>query len=295
MHTGVSTMFAARRRPWNGRMTNTTQNLTLVLGAQGTTGRRVAERLAARGVATRLGSRSGLPPFDWADERTWPAVLDGVSAAYLVYYPDLVAPEALERVGGFAASAAKAGAERLVLLSGRGEAAAQQAEQAVMAAGASWTIVRSAFFAQNFSEKGFEEFIRAGTVALPAPEVGEPFVDADDIADVVVAALTEDGHTGQIYEVTGPRLLSFADAVAEIATACGRLIAYARITAEEFVDGLVTHGVPVEEAHVFAEIFGTVLDGRNAHLTDGVQRALGRPPRDFATYAATTAATDVWR
>ena len=295
MHTGVSTMFAARRRPWNGRMTNTTQNLTLVLGAQGTTGRRVAERLAARGVATRLGSRSGLPPFDWADERTWPAVLDGVSAAYLVYYPDLVAPEALERVGGFAASAAKAGAERLVLLSGRGEAAAQQAEQAVMAAGASWTIVRSAFFAQNFSEKGFEEFIRAGTVALPAPEVGEPFVDADDIADVVVAALTEDGHTGQIYEVTGPRLLSFADAVAEIATACGRPIAYARITAEEFVDGLVTHGVPVEEAQVFAEIFGTVLDGRNAHLTDGVQRALGRPPRDFATYAATTAATDVWR
>ena len=295
MHTGVSTMFAARRRPWNGRMTNTTQNLTLVLGAQGTTGRRVAERLAARGVATRLGSRSGLPPFDWADERTWPAVLDGVSAAYLVYYPDLVAPEALERVGGFAASAAKAGAERLVLLSGRGEAAAQQAEQAVMAAGASWTIVRSAFFAQNFSEKGFEEFIRAGTVALPAPEVGEPFVDADDIADVVVAALTEDGHTGQIYEVTGPRLLSFADAVAEIATACGRPIAYARITAEEFVDCLVTHGVPVEEAHVFAEIFGTVLDGRNAHLTDGVQRALGRPPRDFATYAATTAATDVWR
>ena len=295
MHTGVSTMFAARRRPWNGRMTNTTQNLTLVLGAQGTTGRRVAERLAARGVATRLGSRSGLPPFDWADERTWPAVLDGVSAAYLVYYPDLVAPEALERVGGFAARAAKAGVERLVLLSGRGESAAQQAEQAVMAAGASWTIVRSAFFAQNFSEKGFEEFIRAGTVALPAPEVGEPFVDADDIADVVVAALTEDGHTGQIYEVTGPRLLSFADAVAEIATACGRPIAYARITAEEFVDGLVTHGVPVEEAHVFAEIFGTVLDGRNAHLTDGVQRALGRPPRDFATYAATTAATDVWR
>ena len=295
MHTGVSTMFAARRRPWNGGMTNTTENLTLVLGAQGTTGRRVAERLAARGVATRLGSRSGLPPFDWADELTWPAVLDGVSAAYLVYYPDLVAPEALERVGGFAASAAKAGAERLVLLSGRGEAAAQQAEQAVMAAGASWTIVRSAFFAQNFSEKGFEEFIRAGTVALPAPEVGEPFVDADDIADVVVAALTEDGHADQIYEVTGPRLLSFADAVAEIAAACGRPIAYARITAQEFVDGLVTHGVPVEEAHVFAEIFGTVLDGRNAHLTDGVQRALGRPPRDFATYAATTAATDVWR
>ena len=170
------------------RMTST--DLTLVLGAHGTTGRRVASRLAARGVATRLGSRSGEPPFDWVNERTWPAVLDGVSAAYVVYYPDLVAPEALERVRRFATLAADAGVGRLVLLSGRGEKAAEQAEQAVMSAGTAWTIVRSAFFAQNFSEKGFEEFIRSGTVALPAPEVGEPFVDADDIADVVVAAVT---------------------------------------------------------------------------------------------------------
>ena len=295
MGSGVSTMFAERRDPWNGVMTNTTQNLTLILGAQGTTGSRVAERLAARGVATRLGSRSGLPPFDWADERTWPAVLDGVSAAYLVYHPDLIAPEALERVRGFATLAAKSDVGRLVLLSGRGEEAAREAEQAVMAAGTSWTIVRSAFFAQNFSEKGLEEFIRSGMVALPALEVGEPFVDVEDIADVVAAALTEDCHAGEVYEVTGPRLLSFGDAVAEISAACGRPIRYARITAEEFIDGLIGQGMPAEEAHVFAEIFDTVLDGRNAHLADGVQRALGRPPRDFAAYAATTAATDVWR
>lgn len=199
------------------------------------------------------------------------------------------------RVRGFATLAAKSDLGRLVLLSGRGEEAAREAEQAVMAAGTSWTIVRSAFFAQNFSEKGFEEFIRSGMVALPAPEVGEPFVDVEDIADVVAAALTEDCHAGEVYEVTGPRLLSFGDAVAEISAACGRPIGYARITAEEFIDGLIGQGMPAEEAHVFAEIFDTVLDGRNAHLTDGVQRALGRPPRDFAAYAATTAATDVWR
>ena len=296
MRSVASTMLATRTVDLTGVMTpaTTPQNLTLVLGAQGTTGRRVASRLAARGIATRLGSRSGEPRFDWADERTWPAVLDGVRAAYLVYYPDVVAPEAVERVHGFALRAARAGAERLVLLSGRGEEAAQRAEQAVMGVGTAWTVVRSAFFAQNFSEKGFEEFIRSGTVGLPAPEVGEPFVDAEDIADVVVAALTEDGHAGQVYEVTGPRLLRFDEAVAEIAAACGRPIGYARITAEEFVDGLVGQGVPAEEAHVFAEIFGTVLDGRNAHLTDGVQRALGRPPRDFAAYAAATAPTGVW-
>ena len=269
-------------------------DLTLVLGANGTTGRRVASRLAERGLATRLGSRSGEPPFDWADERTWPAVLDGVSAAYLVYYPDLVAPEALERVRRFAFLAAESGVGRLVLLSGRGEKAAEQAEQAVMAAGTAWTIVRSAFFAQNFSEKGFEDFIRSGTVALPAPEVGEPFVDADDIADVVVAALTEEGHDGQVYEVTGPQLLRFADAVADIAAAVGRPIEFRRVTADEFVEGLAAVGLPVGEAKVFAEIFETVLDGRNAILSDGVQRALGRPPRDFTEYALATAATGVW-
>jgi uncharacterized protein YbjT (DUF2867 family) len=270
------------------------ENLTLVLGANGTTGSRVTSRLAARGVPTRLGSRSGQPPFDWADERTWPAVLQGVSAAYVVYYPDLVAPEALDRVRGFTSLAARSGVERLVLLSGRGEKAAEQAEQAVMAAGPAWTVVRSAFFAQNFSEKGFEDFIRSGAVALPAPETGEPFVDAEDVADVAVAALTEDGHSGTVYEVTGPRLLPFSDAVAEIAAATGRPITYERISADEFVAGLGRLGLPEEDAHVFAEIFETVLDGRNAHLADGVQRALGRPPRDFADYAATPAATGVW-
>ena len=227
--------------------TTTSPNLTLVLGAGGTTGRRVASRLAARGVPTRLGSRTGQPPFEWADDGTWPGVLAGVSAAYLVYYPDLVAPGAVERVRGFADLAVASGVGRLVLLSGRGERAAQQAEQAVLAVDATVTIVRLAFFAQNFSEKGFEHFIRAGTVAVPAPPVGEPFVDADDIADVVVTALTEDGHAGRIYEVTGPRLLRFDEAVADIAAACGRPIDFQRITATEFIDGLVAQGLPVEE------------------------------------------------
>jgi uncharacterized protein YbjT (DUF2867 family) len=270
------------------------RKLTLVTGSSGTTGGRVATRLAERGVPTRLGSRSGSPAFDWADESSWSAVLDGVGAAYLVYYPDLVAPGAVDTIRRFAKVAVSSGVRRLVLLSGRGEEEAQRAEQAVIESGADWTIVRCAFFAQNFSEKGFEEFVRAGTVALPAPEVGEPFVDADDIADVVVAALTEDRHSGQLYELTGPRLLTFAESVAEIAAAAGRDIDYLTISTEEFIAGLVEQGIPEEEATVFAEIFGTVLDGRNAYLTNGVQRALGRPPRDFTEYARDAAATGVW-
>jgi uncharacterized protein YbjT (DUF2867 family) len=283
-----------------GRMTDTanTANLTLVLGGTGTTGRRVAHRLTALGVPVRLGSRAGRPPFDWADASTWPAVLAGVRAAYLVYHPDLVAPGAVDAVGAFARAAVAAGVRRLVLLSGRGEPEAERAERAVQevgaGAGAEVTVVRCAFFAQNFSEKGFEDLIRYGTVALPAPAVGEPFVDADDIADVVVAALTGHGHGGRCYELTGPRLLTFDRAVAEIAAAVDRPVEYRRVSGEEFVAGLVEQGVPAGEAEVFAEIFGTVLDGRNAHLADGVRRALGREPRDFADYARDAAATGVW-
>lgn len=288
-------MSPSSRSRLTGTMTNIEiSDITLVTAANGTTGRRIAARLADRGVPTRLGSRTGRPPFDWADERTWPAALDGVRAAYLAYYPDVTAPEALDRIHRFSEQAARSGVGRLVLLSGRGEETAQAVESTVMATGTGWTILRCAFFAQNFSEKGFEEFIRAGVVALPAPEIGEPFVDAEDIADVAVAALTEDGHAGEIYELTGPRLLTFADAVADIATATGRHIDYARITADEFVNGMIEQGMPAADARIFAEIFDTVLDGRNAHLGNGVQRALGRPPRDFTEYAKTAASTSVW-
>ena len=275
------------------RMTNSTRP-TLVLGATGTTGRRVADRLTARGVPVRRGSRSGRPPFDWTDESTWGPVLEGVAAAYLVYSPDLVAPGAVDVVRRFGAAALSSGVRRLVLLSGRGEPAAEAAERAVQDVAPESTIVRCAFFMQNFSEKGFGDFVRSGTVALPAPPVGEPFVDADDIADVAVAALTGDGHAGQLYELTGPRLLTFAEAVGEIATATGRHVRYLEVSAAEFVAGLVAQGVSEDDAAVFAEIFGTVLDGRNAHLADGVRRALGREPHDFGDFARSAAAAGVW-
>lgn len=204
------------------------------------------------------------------------------------------APGAVDAIRRLASAAVTAGVRRLVLLSGRGAPEAQRAEQMVLATGVEATIVRSAFFAQNFSEKGFEDFVRAGTVALPASEVGEPFIDVADLADVVIAALTEDGHAGQTYEVTGPRLLTFAEAVSEIANATGRNLEYVQVSRAEFIAVATAQEVPEHEATVFAEIFNTVLDGRNAHLTDGVRRALGREPRDFACYARDAATSRVW-
>ena len=275
-------------------MSNHTQNTTLIVGGTGKTGRRVAERLQARGVPVRIGSRSSAPPFDWEAPATWEPALRGASSAYISYFPDLAAPGAPEAIAAFTGVALRNGTRRLVLLSGRGEEEAQRAEQVLQESGADWTIVRCSWFSQNFSESFFLEPVLAGEVALPAGNVPEPFVDVEDIADVAAAALTDDGHVGQLYELTGPRLLRFEDAVGEIAQATGRPIRYVPISVEEFTAGMAQAGMPDDVVGLVAYLFTEVLDGRNAHLSDGVQRALGREPRDFADFARDTAAAGVW-
>jgi uncharacterized protein YbjT (DUF2867 family) len=266
----------------------------LLVGGYGKTGRRVADRLEARGVPVRAGSRSTMPAFDWNDETTWARALDGVGAAYVTYYPDLAAPGAAEAIAAFAQAALRAGVRRLVLLSGRGEEEALRAEQALKASGADWTIVRCAWFNQNFSESFLLDPILAGVVALPVGGVREPFVDADDIADVAAAALTDDRHVGKLYELTGPRLLSFGEALAEIAAATGRKIRLEQISASEFSNLLVAEGVPDGLVGLLLTLFAEVLDGRNESLANGVFEALGRPPRDFAGYAWDAAETGIW-
>jgi uncharacterized protein YbjT (DUF2867 family) len=266
----------------------------LVLGGRGKTGRRVAARLTARGLPVRIGSRSGEPPFDWEDRSTWAPALQGVESVYVSYYPDLAIPGAVETVGSFAELAVESGVPRLVLLSGRGEPEAEAAEQAVRESGAELTIVRATWFAQNFSEDYWRDYVLAGEVTLPAGDTPEPFVDVDDIADVAVAALTEEGHVGQFYELTGPRLLTFAEAVDEISKATGREIRYVPISVEEQAAAAAEQGVPGELIDLLTRLFSEVLDGRNAHVTDGVRRVLGREPRDFAEFARDAAATGVW-
>ena len=265
----------------------------LVLGGTGKTGRRVAERLTTRGIPTRIGSRSGEPPFDWEDQATWAPALQGMGAAYVTYYPDLAIPGAPEAVSSFTERALEQGVRRLVLLSGRGEAEAQRSERTLQESDADWTIVRCAWFMQNFNEDYIVDPIRSGEVVLPAGDKPEPFIDADDIADVAVAALTDDRHIGELYELTSPRLLTFGEAVAEISEATGRDISYVPISVEEYAAGAAEHGVPEEFVGFLTYLFSEVL-GNNAYLTDGVQRALGRPPRDFTDYARAAAATGVW-
>ena len=267
----------------------------LVVGGTGKTGRRVANLLVDKGNAVRLGSRSAVPSFDWNNESGWDACLKGVSAAYITYAPDLAIPGATDAIQAFVNKAKHHGVEHLVLLSGRGEAEAQASERIVQSSGLRWTIVRSSWFNQNFSEGAFIDMVLGGAITLPAGDATEPFVDVDDIANVVVTALTETGHDGELYEVTGPRLMTMTDIAEDLSKATGRQINYVDVPHEAFVAGITDSGAPKEVVWMLDYLFSTVLDGRNSSLTDGVQRALGRPPKDFADYAREVAKTGMWR
>ncbi len=269
--------------------------MTLVLGGNGKSGRRVASRLTDRGLPVRIGSRSGSPAFDWTDPATWEPALAGVDRAYVAYVPDLGFPGATETISAFAETAVAAGVGRFVLLSGRGEKVAEQSEQAAKAAGGEWTVVRASWFNQNFSEDFLLDSVRSGVLALPAPPTRrEPFADVDDVADVAVAALTEDGHAGQVYEVTNRTSRTFAEIVTLLGAAAGRPVNFVECSSAEYRTALLEQGVPDDYATNLAHLFTEILDGRNEEVTDGVERALGRPPRDLPDYLRAAAATGVW-
>lgn len=270
------------------------KNITLVLGGTGKTGRRIAERLKQKGKVVRIGSRSAVPAFDWNNEKTWQAAIDGVSNIYISYTPDLAMPGAGDAISALVQQAKNAGARRLILLSGRGEDEAQACEAIVQNSGLDWTIVRASWFNQNFSEGAFIDMVSNGAITLPAGDTLEPFIDADDIADVAVAALTEDGHAGQVYEVTGPRLMTFADIAKTLSQATGREINYINVPHDDFVEGIRQSGAPQDVVWMLDYLFATVLDGRNAHVAYGVVKAIGRPAKDFADYARDAAASGCW-
>lgn len=276
------------------KSTQNTKKTTLVLGGNGKTGSRVVNRLRLLGLPVRIGSRSAAIPFDWENENTWEPAVHNVHSVYITFQPDLAVPGADTAIRSFSELAVKNGVKKLVLLSGRGEPEAQVCEEVVMNTGVDYTIVRASWFNQNFSESYMLEPILSGEVVMPAANIGEPFIDVDDIADIVTEALTDPGHSRKLYEVTGPRLLSFRDAVQEIAKATGREIKFTQIPIDEYKDQLIQAHVPQEYISLLEYLFTEVLDGRNAHLDHGVEQALGRKPKDFSEYIRSMVNAGVW-
>ncbi|WP_300530572.1 DUF4345 family protein [Maricaulis sp.] len=266
----------------------------LVTGATGKTGSRIISRLKGRGHEVRPGSRSSATPFDWDRPDTWSGPLEGAGAVYICFQPDFAFPGALETLSSFAEAVAAAGVKRVVMLTGRGEPHALQGEAILQRICPSATILRSSWFAQNFSEGSLRDAVMSGFVPMPGGDIREPIIDLDDLADVAAAALTEDRHAGQIYELTGPRLMSFNEIAQALSEATGRTIQHLPITFEEFHAELES-AAGQQFADIVTAIARETFDGRNAHVTGGVERAIGRPPRDFADFAKREAAAGAWR
>lgn len=272
----------------------------LILGGTGKTGARIAQRLRAAGHEVRTASRTrGDVLVDLNEPSTWPPALDAIAAAYLLEPAMQATEEGQRRIPRFVDAAAKAGVRRLVFLSAPGVTGNEghplwRAEEAVKSAGLDWTIVQPNWFSQNFSEDFWRPGILAGSLSLPTGDGTTAFIDAEDIADVATAALTEDGHHGETYVLTGPRAISFADAAALIGEATGRTIRHVDISPEAFTQAQIANGVPAGVASQMTGIYVSIRDGRSAALFDGVQRALGRQPRAFEDYVSAAAAAGAW-
>jgi uncharacterized protein YbjT (DUF2867 family) len=266
----------------------------LVIGANGKTGRRVAERLREKGVSVRSVSRSTEVPFDWANQSTWAAALDGIDSAYVSYQPDLALPGAVDAIRGFLLAAKKADVKHVVLLSGRGEEEAEIAEKVLQDSGLDWTVLRASWFMQNFSENYMRDELLSGSLTLPVGPTKEPFIDVDDIADVAVAALTETGHRNKLYELTGPELFSFSDAVSEIARATDKDLSFNSVSYADYEAALREQALPEDVIALLRYLFVELFDGRNASVAHGVEEALGRKPRRFADFARKAAIEGTW-
>jgi len=266
----------------------------LIIGKNGKTGARVNQRLEALGYATRPVSRSTTPSFDWENSATWAHAIKGTRSAYVTYQPDLAVPNAEAAIKEFVKVASENDLEHIVLLSGRGEEGAQRAEQVLKTSGISWNIVRCSWFSQNFSESFMLEGILSGELVLPAADTLEPFVDADDIADVAVATLTDPRHRNKLYELTGPRAINFAQCIKEISEALDRSVKYTTVPIDDYINALSEQGESEDMQWLLRELFTVVFDGRNSNVMSGVEEALGRPPTDFKTYVQKTIESGVW-
>ena len=266
-----------------------------IIGASGKTGRRVKIRLENLGYDVLGLSRQTIPSFDWDKSNQWLSALQGLESLYITYQPDLAVPNAQEDIQKLIAAAKEAAIKHIILLSGRGEEGAQRAEQEVINSGLKWNVVRASWFMQNFSESFMLDGVLARELVLPEAKADEPFIDADDIADIVVASLTKPELQNQLFEVTGPELLSFERCVATISSALGEEISYQPINVDDYIASAKEHGMPEDVAWLMNELFTNVLDGSNAYTTNTVSKVLGREPKQFNDYVEQMIKTSIWQ
>ncbi|ADD45810.1 NmrA family NAD(P)-binding protein [Stackebrandtia nassauensis] len=270
--------------------------LILVVGGTGKTGKHVVEQLKAKGHNVRVGSRSTTPRLDLHDPLTWAEALEGVTAAYIAP-PDI--PFADKE---FVASLVNSGVRRIVTLSGRriqkldpeSQTSMARTEKSVRESGVEWTVLQANNFNQNFTEGDYADAVKAGRHSLPLGDTREPLIDAEDIAEVAAVTLTTDGHAGKVYELTGPQSLTQGEAMAAIAEATGKPVVYHAADPAEHAAELSQAGLPDEVVAFLNAMYEFMRTGAIADTTDHVRQVLGRDPIDFATWAKRAAEAGAW-
>lgn len=268
---------------------------TLVLGATGNTGGRVAARLSADGHRVKAASRNATPVdrtrpvrFDWNDPASFAHALEDVDRVYLVPPPG--SPDPARVMLPFLRQARAAGVERAVLLSSSaipsGGPATGEVHQALPGLFPQWAVLRPSWFMQNFTgDHVHAQSIRAdGTIRTAAGDGRVGFVDADDIAAVAAHALTAARAPGTDLVLTGPRALSYDDVAAALTRVGGRTVVHRRLTPQRMRDHLSAH-LPAEFATALTEMDRAIARGAEDRVTDTVERVTGRPPRDFRSFA----------
>ena len=272
----------------------TTVGTTLVIGASGTTGRRVVARLVAAGHGAKAASRHATPVpgaapvrFDWYDPSTHADALAGADRVYLIPPPADSDPAAV--MVPFLRQARAAGVHRAVLLSSsaipEGGPAVGSVHRALPDLIEQWAVLRPSWFMQNFTGTHAHALsIREHGSILTATGSGRVgFIDAEDIAAVAVQALTGEHAPDTDLILTGPEALSYDDIAAIMTKVTGRLVVHRSLSYEQMRDRLAAE-IPEEFAAMLADLDRAIAAGSEDRVTNSVQRLTGRPARTFRAF-----------
>ncbi|OIJ91798.1 NmrA family transcriptional regulator [Streptomyces sp. MUSC 14] len=272
--------------------------MIVVTGATGNVGRPLTQALTEAGEQVTAVSRHAVAmpdgvrhvAADLAELASLTPALAGAKALFLLLSGDLHAPDA--RPADIIGLAAARGVRRVVLLSSQGVAtrplgpsrvAMRAVEDALRESGLDWVVLRPGGFASN--ALAWAESVRTrGTVAAPFGDVGVPVIDPADIAEVAAACLLDDRHTGGVYELTGPEVITPRQQAETIASALGSPLRFHELTRDE-AKTMMTQLVPVELADDTLDIISAPTPAE-LRISPDVQRVLGRAPRTFNRWVA---------
>ncbi len=270
-------------------------NFVLVTAPNSKTGKQVVKLLEKENIPFRAASRSTSPSFDWEDEKTWSPAMSGTNAIYAVIPPNLAFADMPVRFKTFLKHCEAEQIKRIVLLSGRGEEEASRIEDIALSSTIPTTVLRASWFAQNFSEGYFVEGVANGLLALPSKLVREPFIDTRDIAKAAAFALKDTSSNDNIYELTGPELLSFEDVANKFTKHLDQPVTFVYVPLEDYLNELQQFGVPSDEIELTRFLFDELLDGRNAYTTSDLNLLLGEQGTSFEQFIQHTKSSGVWQ